>query len=83
MATTSTLAAAVEAAVDAALDELDAMRVREGGYLRADLDARRALLGELFDRVAAAAEQGMAGLQARLAERVRELRRRRARRRER
>ena len=26
----------------AALDELDSMRVREGGYLRTDLDARRA-----------------------------------------
>ena len=37
--------ARVEEAVAAALDELDAMRVREGGYLRTDLDARRTLLG--------------------------------------
>ena len=67
------VAARVEEAVAVALDELDAMRVREGGYLRADLDARRALLADLFDRAATAAEAGMAGLQARLEERVREL----------
>lgn len=65
--------ARVEEAVAAALDELDAMRVREGGYLRTDLDARRTLLAELFDRAAKAAEEGMAGLQARLQERVRDL----------
>ena len=67
------IAARVEDAVAVALDELDAMRVREGGYLRADLDARRALLADLFERGAKAAEEGMAGLQARLEERVREL----------
>jgi len=65
--------ARVEDAVAAALDELDAMRVREGGYLRTDLEARRASLGELFERAARAAEAGMSGLQARLEERVREL----------
>jgi len=65
--------ARVEEAVAAALDELDAMRVREGGYLRTDLEARRASLGELFERAARAAEAGMAGLQVRLQERVREL----------
>jgi len=65
--------ARVEEAVAAALDELDAMRVREGGYLRTDLDGRRALLAELFERAAKAAEEGMAALQARLHERVREL----------
>jgi uncharacterized protein (TIGR00255 family) len=64
----------VENTVDAALDELDAMRNTEGSYLRTDLDARRTLLGELFERVAGAADQGMEGLQARLHERVRELR---------
>jgi uncharacterized protein (TIGR00255 family) len=67
------LAARVEEAVAAALEELDTMRVREGGYLRADLDIRRAELGALFERAARAAEQGLAGLQARLHERVREL----------
>jgi uncharacterized protein (TIGR00255 family) len=70
----SALSGRVEEAIAAALDELDAMRVREGGYLKADLDARRVRLGELFTQVAAAAEQGIAGLQARLLERVKELR---------
>ena len=64
----------VENTVDAALDDLDAMRNTEGSYLRTDLDARRTLLGELFERVARAADQGMEGLQTRLHERVRELR---------
>jgi uncharacterized protein (TIGR00255 family) len=70
----SPLVARVEEATAAALDELDAMRTREGGYLRADLDSRRARLGELFEQVATASEQGMAGLQTRLHERVKELR---------
>lgn len=69
-----TLGARVEEAVAASLDELDTMRVREGGYLRADLDARRATLADLFGRVHSAAEAGMAGLRERLEERVRELR---------
>ena len=68
------LAARVDEAVSTALVELDAMRVREGAYLRADLDARRAAMGELFERVHQASETGMAGLRARLEERVRELR---------
>jgi uncharacterized protein (TIGR00255 family) len=68
------LGARVEEAVSAALGELDAMRAREGGYLRADLDARRAAIGELFERAAGASDQGMAILRARLEERVRELR---------
>src|SRR4029450_12356135 len=45
----------VEETVDAALDDLDAMRNTEGGFLRTDLDGRRAVLGELFDRAARAA----------------------------
>jgi uncharacterized protein (TIGR00255 family) len=68
------IAERVEQAVGDALTELDAMRVREGGYLRQDLDARRALLGELFERAAVAAAGGLAGLQVRLEQRVRELR---------
>jgi uncharacterized protein (TIGR00255 family) len=68
------LSARVEEAVGAALDELDEMRTREGGYLRTDLDARRGSLGEMFERLHAAAESGIAGLQARLQQRVRELR---------
>ena len=64
----------VESTVDAALDELDAMRATEGGFLLADLEARRAMLGDLFGRVARAAEGGMDALRKRLQERVRELR---------
>jgi len=63
----------VEEAVSAALDELDTMRVREGGYLRTDLESRRATLSELFVRAASAADDGIIGLQTRLQERVREL----------
>ncbi|MEN3338254.1 MAG: hypothetical protein V7647_1930 [Acidobacteriota bacterium] len=64
----------VEQAVAEALTGLDEMRMREGGYLRQDLDARRVLLGELFERAAVAAEGGLSGLQVRLEQRVRELR---------
>ena len=68
------LAKVVEETLQEALEELDRMRQREGGYLRVDLDARRARLGELFERVAVAAEDGKTLLQSRLAERVKELR---------
>ena len=68
------VAARVEEAVAAALQDLDEMRTREGAYLRADLEARRELLGTLYERVAVAAADGLGGLQTRLAERVRELR---------
>lgn len=64
----------VTGALSDAIDELEQMRLREGGYLKADLDARRELLGDLFERVAKAAELGLSGFQTRLAERVRELR---------
>jgi uncharacterized protein (TIGR00255 family) len=69
-----TLPLRVEEAVIAAIDDLDAMRTKEGEFLRADLDTRRQLLGNLFERVAAASESGMDGLRARLEERVKELR---------
>ncbi|HEY3884977.1 MAG TPA: YicC/YloC family endoribonuclease, partial [Vicinamibacterales bacterium] len=64
---------AAEAALAEALDALDRMRVSEGTHLRAELDARRARLGDLFARAARAAEEGSLSLQARLADRVREL----------
>jgi uncharacterized protein (TIGR00255 family) len=64
----------VEEAVTAALGDLDEMRNREGGFLRAELDARRQLLGELFDRVAASADGALEALRTRLAERVKQLR---------
>ena len=63
----------VEAALDEALAELEKMRSGEGAHLRADLDARRAELGALFERAAAASAAGADALRARLAERVKEL----------
>ena len=67
------LASGVEAAVEQALADLDAMRTREGGHLRVDLDGRKDALGIFIGRVAEAANDGGAALQARLHERVREL----------
>ena len=67
------LGASVEAAVEQALADLDAMRVREGGHLRADLDGRRGMLGEFIERLAGAAEEGRIGLETRLHERIAEL----------
>jgi uncharacterized protein (TIGR00255 family) len=64
----------VEEAVSTALADLDAMRNTEGEFLRTDLDGRRLLMGDLFDRVKAASESGMDALRKRLEERVRELR---------
>ena len=65
---------AVADTVDSALGDLDEMRLREGEYLRADVDARRATVADLVERLASAAEQGEAGLVARLTTRVEELR---------
>src|SRR5205085_1625618 len=67
------LAASVEAAVEQALADLDAMRVREGGHLRTDLDGRKDALAIFITRVTAAAEEGRAQLESRLQDRVREI----------
>jgi uncharacterized protein (TIGR00255 family) len=67
------LAASVEAAVEQALADLDAMRVREGAHLRADLDGRRNLLGRLIEGLAEAADTGRSEVEARLRERIGEL----------
>lgn len=67
------LGRSVEAAVDATLAELTGMRAREGEHLQADLEERRRFLITLIERIAAAAEEGRAQLEARLAERVQEL----------
>jgi uncharacterized protein (TIGR00255 family) len=67
------LSHAVERAIDETMVQLDAMRVREGDELRADLDARRQTLADLIDRVAGTAEAGRAAFETRLADRVREL----------
>jgi uncharacterized protein (TIGR00255 family) len=67
------LAESVEAAVEQALADLDAMRVREGQHLEADLEARRLTLAGLIERLATAADEGRAAFEQRLLERVREL----------
>ncbi len=63
----------VEEALDAAIDQLETMRVREGEHLRNDLDARKALLSGLIARIAAAADAGRQALESRLLERARDL----------
>jgi uncharacterized protein (TIGR00255 family) len=65
--------AAVEGAVDAAIDELETMRAREGEHLAADLGARRASLAVQIEELAAAADRGRQDLETRLADRVKEL----------
>ncbi len=69
----ASLAPLVEGAVDEALAEFDRMRTSEGAHLRADLDARRTALGEMFERAGSAAADGAEILRARLHERVKEL----------
>jgi uncharacterized protein (TIGR00255 family) len=63
----------VEASVERAVVELDAMRVREGLHLRADLDARRLAVGAMVERAAVLADAGRGHVEARLRERVREI----------
>ncbi len=67
------LLAMVDEAVGDALAQLETMRVREGGYLYDDLEARRATLGGLIDRIEAEAGVGQTGFRERLAARVREM----------
>ena len=64
----------IEEALGAAIESLDAMRTTEGGILRADLEARRELLGRLFEQAHEASENGMEALRTRLEERVKALR---------
>ena len=64
----------VEEAIAAALNDLDVMRTKEGEFLRSDLEGRRRLLGDLFERVYKASEEGMSSRRTRLEERVRDLR---------
>ena len=67
------LGPAVEAVLDGAIGQLEAMRVREGEHLAADLGARKTALSGLIDGLAAAAENGRQQLEARLTDRTREL----------
>jgi uncharacterized protein (TIGR00255 family) len=68
------LAAQAREAVSHGLGELDTMRALEGQHLRADLDQRRAFVADLVERIAAAADEGRAAMEERIAVRVRELR---------
>jgi len=68
------VAAEARGAVVQALVDLDAMRVREGEHLRTDLDVRRSFVADLVERIAAAADEGRAAMEQRVAERVREMR---------
>lgn len=67
------LGASVEAAIEQALSDLDAMRVREGGHLRTDLEGRRIMLGGLIESLRTAADTGRREMEARLHDRVGEL----------
>jgi uncharacterized protein (TIGR00255 family) len=67
------LGSSVEAAVEQALADLDAMRVREGEHLQADLDARRAMLAETIEQLRAGADEGRVAVEARLHERIAEI----------
>jgi uncharacterized protein (TIGR00255 family) len=60
--------------ISQSLADLDAMRKREGAHLRVDLDQRRAFVADLVERIAQAADEGRAGMERRLTDRVRELR---------
>jgi uncharacterized protein (TIGR00255 family) len=67
------LGSSVEASVEQALADLDAMRVREGDHLRADLETRRQLLAGLIERLREAADDGRAAVELRLRDRVAEI----------
>jgi uncharacterized protein (TIGR00255 family) len=67
------LAVSIEAAVEQALADLDAMRVREGAHLHADLDARQQALTLLIEGLRVAAEQGRRELERRLRDRIDEI----------
>ena len=74
LAANETLAMQVRETVAASLADLDAMRATEGRHLHADLDTRRAILAGFIELVAAAADEGRAAVEERLALRVAALR---------
>ncbi len=63
----------VEAALNAAITQLEDMRTREGAHLAADLDERTATLARLIGELETVADLGRRDLEARLSERVKEL----------
>jgi uncharacterized protein (TIGR00255 family) len=72
-ATEAQLGSSVESAVEQALADLDAMRIREGDHLREDLEGRRRLLAEMIERLRVAADNGRVELESRLRDRIAEL----------
>ena len=62
-----------ETALNDAIDQLEAMRSREGEHLAADLTARKNALADLIENLAAAAETGRKDLELRLSDRVKEM----------
>src|SRR5206468_2700857 len=62
------------AALEADARALVAKRAREGVHLRGDLDQRRTMVADLVERIAAAADEGRAGMEQRLRERIDQLR---------
>lgn len=68
-----TIPAELFSAVEAAVENLDAMRSREGGALLEDMSKRQALLSALIVRVAGRAPQVVADYAARLKERIAQL----------
>jgi uncharacterized protein (TIGR00255 family) len=73
-AAAAALAAQARQAIDAAIADLQKMRATEGDHLRADLDQRRSFVADLVERVAVAADEGRAGMEQRLMERVAQIR---------
>jgi uncharacterized protein (TIGR00255 family) len=67
------LATSVASAVEQALADLDAMRIREGGHLETDLEGRRQLLAAIIDELESAADEGRGAVELRLQERIRDL----------
>jgi uncharacterized protein (TIGR00255 family) len=70
----SEIALLARQAVEVALLDLDSMRSTEGDHLRSDLDQRRTLVADFVERIAVAADEGRAAMEARLTERVAQLR---------
>jgi uncharacterized protein (TIGR00255 family) len=67
------LGSSVQAAIEQALADLDAMRVREGEHLRVDLDGRQDVLRAIIGLLTEAADEGRGDVEARLTERVRDI----------
>jgi len=67
------LAASVEATVEQALADLVAHGQVRGDAIGLDLDGRRQMLAQVIAQLAAAADEGRAGFEARLRERLREI----------